>query len=156
PDYVQFLAAKVMSATTNAETLKRNVENFFLGLDRPDGHGSLDNGIYDPGDARHPRIGGYEQANKPPWNDYPSPHDVDQSVGARISWLLTGLEEVASRKRADIMSMFIDNGDHTYTVRFHSQIDGSPFYVTVDNYLPSGTPILATEGVDYYGAPSVL
>jgi hypothetical protein len=134
PDYVQFLGAKVMAATTNTQTFKQNVENFFLGLDRPDGHGSLDDGIYVDGKL----VDRYVQVKLPLWNSYPSPRDVEQSHGDHSSWLLTGLEEVAWRKRADIMSMFIDNGDNTYTVRFYSQKDGSPLYVTVDNYLWSG------------------
>src|SRR5262249_8088757 len=79
---------------------------------------------------------GYHQVNKPLWNNYPSPADVYQSRYLKDNWLLTGLEEVAWRKRADIMSMFIDNGDHTYTVRFFDYHQHQPLYVTVDNFLP--------------------
>src|SRR5262249_20588979 len=125
PDYVQFLATKALArqpigGASPAQTLKKAVDNFFLGLERPDAGSN-----------------GYIQVNKPLWNNYPSPKDVYQTYYSKDNWLLTGLEEVVSRKRGDIMSMFIDNGDQTYTVRFYSrQFDGTkfvkvPLYVTV-------------------------
>jgi hypothetical protein len=49
--------------------------------------------------------------------------------------VMASVAEVAARANL-ISSMFIDNGDGTWTVRFfHS---GSPVYVTVDNQLPAG------------------
>ena len=49
-------------------------------------------------------------------------------------YFLAGLGEIAFRAPQTIRSMFIDNGDGTYTVRFLR--NGTPTYVTVDRYLP--------------------
>jgi hypothetical protein len=122
PDYVQNLASKVLAGVpvgglSPAQTLKKGVDNFFLGLD-------------------HPEVTvGYIQVHLPLWNGAPSPKDVAQHYFTQTNWLLTGLEEVVSRKAADIMSMFIDNGDQTYTVRFYH--GKTPDYVTVDSLLPN-------------------
>ncbi len=49
-------------------------------------------------------------------------------------YFLAGLGEIAFRSPQTIQSMFIDNGDNTYTVRFSK--NGVADYVTVDKYLP--------------------
>jgi hypothetical protein len=50
-------------------------------------------------------------------------------------YFLAGLGEAAFRDVSAVRSMFIDNGDGTFTVRFYD--NGSPTYVTVDRYLPA-------------------
>jgi hypothetical protein len=145
PEYVQNLASKALAGTPNAPALKLNVDNFFLGLNRPD---PLPYSNYYP-------------VHAPLWNGVPSPKDIHQEAGVFFepvdgdssvqigfadshNWLLTSLEEVVSRRRASIMSMFIDNGDNTYTVRFYH--NGTPDYVTVDNYLNSASDVRGEGG----------
>lgn len=63
--------------------------------------------------------------------------DIDQgNVGD--CYFLAGLGATALQSNSTISNMFIDNGDGTYTVRFHKP-DGSRDYVTVDRYLPTGS-----------------
>ena len=50
--------------------------------------------------------------------------------------LIASLAEVAAQSPQTIKSMFIDNGDNTWTVRFYQ--NGMPDYVTVDLQLPYG------------------
>lgn len=79
--------------------------------------------------------------------------DVDQQrVGD--CYFLASLAEVALRSSTTIWnpsdplhSMFIDNGDDTWTVRFYH--NGKPDFVTVDRYLPTafnGTAVYAGWG----------
>ena len=49
--------------------------------------------------------------------------------------VMAAMAEVAARNPAEISSMFINNGDGTYTVRFFNP-KGSPIYVTVNSLLP--------------------
>src|SRR5204863_6514137 len=50
-------------------------------------------------------------------------------------YFLAALAETSLRSPGTIQSMFIDNGDNTYTVRFvHNGVND---YVTVDRYLPT-------------------
>jgi hypothetical protein len=51
-------------------------------------------------------------------------------------WLLGSLAETAARTPSVIKSMFIDNGDGTWSVRIYH--NGLPDWVTVDNELPGG------------------
>jgi Calpain family cysteine protease/Bacterial pre-peptidase C-terminal domain len=50
-------------------------------------------------------------------------------------YLMVALTSIAHKKPEYIESMFTDNGDNTYTVRFYNY--GVADYVTVDNYLPT-------------------
>jgi hypothetical protein len=141
PDYVENLASKCFNGgifydgggLTGAQILGQNVSNYFLGQAHPD----------------LTSIGGtYNQVNLPLWNGSPSYHDVagpwnndptwnngyDQAGSWNNDPMMAGLAELAYRNPGDIQRMFIDNGDGTYTVRFYN--NGSPDYVTVDNYLP--------------------
>jgi len=127
PDYVRFLGHKVMNASTtgtpNAPTFQGYVNDFFLGLNRPTtGAGTS----------------GYNQVNEPLWNGNPRAEDIHVRAGGYMwsNWLMTGLEEIVARNPSYITSMFINNADNTYTVRFFD-LNGAPIYVTVDNYLPS-------------------
>jgi hypothetical protein len=136
PYYVQNLAAKVLAnvslgALSPAQTIHQNVNNFFLGLVRPDA------GSYYA----------YQQVNLPLWNASagPSYMDVNQNPNLGDNWLIAAMKEVAYRNPADIQRMFIDNGDKTYSVGFYhgSTLD----YVTVDNYLPGGGGVGVSSGV---------
>jgi hypothetical protein len=130
PDYVQNLAWKCFDGIgaggeAGAQILGANVSNFFLG-------------------QVHPNMGGntaYYQVNAPLWNGQPAYGDVTGD-----SALPATLAEVAYRRPGDIMKMFIDNGDSTYTVRFYK--NGAPDFVTVDSYLPfykdTADPVLAS------------
>jgi len=63
-------------------------------------------------------------------------------------YFLSSLGEVALRDPNSITSMFIVNGDSTYTVRFDH--DGTPEYVTVDSMLPvnkDGNFVYANAGL---------
>jgi hypothetical protein len=75
----------------------------------------------------------YQPVYLPLWNGSPTYQDVFQGTTGDC-WLMAGLAEVAARNPGDIQSMFIDNGDQTYTVRLYN--NGTPDYVTVDNFLP--------------------
>ncbi|HAX77145.1 MAG TPA: hypothetical protein DCY88_15250 [Cyanobacteria bacterium UBA11372] len=60
--------------------------------------------------------------------------DIDQgSLGD--CYYLAALAGTALRTPSTIQSMFTDNGDNTYTVRFYN--NGVADYVTVDRYLPT-------------------
>jgi hypothetical protein len=63
----------------------------------------------------------------------PSFTDVRQG-GIGDCWLLASLAEVAARRPEDIQSMFLNNYDGTYTVRFFN--GSTPDFVTVDSELP--------------------
>ena len=60
--------------------------------------------------------------------------DIDQG-GLADCGFMAGLAETALRNPSTIGSMFVVNGDGTYTVRFYSS--GAAQYVTVDSYLPT-------------------
>ena len=71
--------------------------------------------------------------------------DVDQNALGDC-YFLAALAETALRTPDAIQNMFVANGDNTWTVRlFH---DGIADYVTVDNWLPTGStnPDLAFSG----------
>jgi hypothetical protein len=82
--------------------------------------------------------------------------DIKQG-GMNDCYLLTGLASTASRTPSTIESMFIDNGDNTFTVRFFRS--GVVDYVTVDRYLPtdtSGAFIYASKGSHHTNAGNEL
>jgi hypothetical protein len=62
----------------------------------------------------------------------PSPSDVNQG-NLGDCFLLSSLAEVAKKHPDMISSMFTDNGNNTYGVRFY--VDGKADYVTVNNEL---------------------
>jgi hypothetical protein len=138
PDYVRNLASKVLAGVpagglSPAQALQQHVDNFFLGLNRPHDFPS----------------GAYAPVNKPLFHAWdggswaPSPSDVNQIAYWRDNWLLTGLEDIASRNVNDIWTMFIDNRDGSFTVRFYH--GSTPDYVTVDNYFPSSDGALGLD-----------
>jgi hypothetical protein len=107
--------------------MKQHFSDFFEGNVHPDAT-YVSNGITVTPD--------YQLApNLPLFNGTPGYGDVAQGKEGDC-WLMASLAEVAARNPGDIESMFIDNGDNTYTVRFYD--NGTPDYVTVDKYLPDG------------------
>jgi hypothetical protein len=60
-------------------------------------------------------------------------------------YMLAGLAETAMHSEAAIESMFTDNGDGTFTVRFYNQ--GKADYVTVDRMLPAVNGQLIFDGL---------
>jgi len=75
-----------------------------------------------------------------------SAEDVKQGALNDCYYLAT-LAGIAHEQPSRIQSMFIDNGDNTFTVRFFN--DGVADYVTVDRYLPTrsnGTAAYADWG----------
>jgi hypothetical protein len=131
PAYVQYLASRVANgdpanahyqgqtlgnlyAGSPAWQLQDLVNKWFLGLDHPTA-----------GVAYNPGTGVL-------FSGSPSYQDVFQGALGDCT-VLASVAGVAARTNL-INSMFIDNGDGTWTVRFYN--NGFPVYVTVDNQLP--------------------
>ncbi|GAB1541686.1 hypothetical protein NUACC21_43580 [Scytonema sp. NUACC21] len=155
PEYVRVLSNKVINGDTANQKYQGNalgnlaegssdiqLENligkWFLGSDRPQSSykyqyasGSLfQNGI------------NYEDIKQGAMND---------------CYFLAGLASTASRNPSTIESMFIDNGDNTFSVRFFH--NGIADYVTVDRYLPtdaSGSFVYASKGSHYSNSANEL
>jgi hypothetical protein len=141
PAYVEDLANKVVNgdpanahyqgqvlgnlkAGAAAGVLKDLVNKWFLGLDLP----ALGTGLH------------YVSAAGTLLGSGPSYTDIVQgSLGD--CYFLAGLAETVFRDPAAISSMFISNGDGTWTVRFYD--NGVADYATVNSALP------ATSGGDY-------
>jgi hypothetical protein len=123
-------------AGSSSGQLQELVNKWFLGRDRP----SVPQAWYK--DALGNTVLGippYQQVTGVPLfpRNSVSPSYTDVQQGAvGDCWLLASLAEIAARSPAVIQTMFIDNGDGTYTVRYFH--DGVRDYVTVDNYLPGG------------------
>jgi hypothetical protein len=132
-----------------ASDLGQAVNDYFLGKVHPDASYLDETYIPGVGDVVWKQTPSYQAVDLPLWNKYsgPSYHDVAQGYNLADCWLLAGLAEVAAQNPGDIQSMFIDNGDQTYTVRFYN--GSTPDYVTVDNYLPGPDPF----GLQPYDRP---
>jgi hypothetical protein len=101
------------STATHIESL---VDKWFLGGDRPIASGS------------------YQKASGSLFQNGISYQDVNQGAVGDCYFVAT-LASAALEKPSAIQSMFIDNGDDTFTVRFFN--NGVADYVTVDKYLPT-------------------
>jgi hypothetical protein len=110
-----------------AQSLGQELNNFFLGQAHPDASFTSNGTTVTPNYTL--------PANLPLFNGTPSYQDVVQGAVGDC-WLMASLAEVADRNPAIIRSMFIDNGDGTFTVRFYN--NGVADYVTVDKFLPNG------------------
>jgi hypothetical protein len=137
PDYVDVLANKVVNhdqanahfqgtslgdlqvGNAFSSQLVKLTYKWFLGADHPT--------VSDPHFV-------YQQASGTLFGSGVSYTDVRQG-GIGDCWFMASLEETARVTPAIINSMFIDNGDHTYTVRFYRGTVAD--YVTVDSYLPA-------------------
>lgn len=159
PAYVQNLASKVLDPTqadvsyldwyyANAPSMtlvQALVNQWFLGTVLPDAV-----------DADIPTSQGNVAFD--PTNTYSSPGATGDTLfgpsgpdfwtvsqgSAGDCWLLAGLAETAARDPVAIESMFISNGNGTWTVRLYA--NGRPDYVTVNDQLP-----LATAANGYNG-----
>lgn len=127
PQAVQNLTAKVIAGiepgASGAQTMGQRVDNFFYGETEPafqDDYGPVN----------------FVAVNEPLWNQQPSPADARVGPMMNDGGLMSALRTLASDDPYAITSMFTNNNDGTYTIRFYS--DGSPDYVTVDNRLPYG------------------
>jgi hypothetical protein len=139
PEYVQVLADKVvngdpangtyqgsplgnLAAGSSGNQLNLLVNKWFLGLDHPAAQSDTGATTF-----------GYQYANGSLFVSGISYTDINQGdVGD--CYFLAGLAETALRSPGTIQSMFTDNGDGTFTVRFvHNGVND---YVTVDRYLP--------------------
>jgi hypothetical protein len=105
-----------LAAESSAAHLQNLVNKWFVGLDRP-----LAAGSYRP-------IAGTLFVNGASYQD------VRQGTLGDC-YLLASLAEAAYRNPATIASMFVVNGDGTYTARFFN--NGQAAYVTVDSQLPT-------------------
>jgi len=140
-DYVQQLAQNiVLGNVANAQyqgqslgnlavgssptQLEELVDKWFLGLD-------------------HPIAGSaYQPATQPLFLNGAAYTDIRQG-GLGDCYIMASLAEVALKSPSTISSMFINDGDGTYTFRYYT--DDQPYsqrgiahYVTVDSQLPSG------------------
>jgi hypothetical protein len=127
-----------LAAGSSTAQLTNLVNKWFLGLDRPTASGT------------------YRQIAGQLFVDGPSNTDVRQGqVGD--CYLVASLAEAALVDPAIITSMFIVNGDGTYTVTFYNY--GQAEYVTVDSFLStngSGNLIYASRGQHYLDAGNEL
>lgn len=122
-----------LSAGSSATHLGKLVDKWFFGGDRPLAESYYGNTTYR-----------YQRVNKPLFHDGISYQDIQQG-GTGSCYLLAGLASTALHDPGKIRSMFIDNGDNTYTVRFYNR-NGKADYLTVDNALPVsswGQPVYA-------------
>ncbi|MGY2047958.1 C2 family cysteine protease [Methylobacterium sp. JK268] len=109
----------------------RLIGKWFLGTDHPGLKDSLGATSHYALDA-DPLFGASGEAG---WRDVRQGNVGD-------CWLVSSLEEIALREPEAIASMFTDNHDGTYGVRFYDWND-TPVYVTVDSQLPYAPPELA-------------
>jgi hypothetical protein len=156
PDYVGNLAGKVVNgdpanaryqgstlgnlqAGSRGSLLTTLVSKWFLGTDHPQTS------------YAYQRAAGVLFSSAGP--GYP---DVRQGALGDC-YLLAAMGETALRAPQLIRSMFIDNGDQTWTVRYY--VNGGATYVTVDRYLPtnsSGRFIFANYGDSVSNPSEVL
>ena len=118
---------------SSANQLELLVKKWFLGADHP------------AADAKYH----YELAQGILYNGVPQVTDLGQG-DLSDCFFLSSLGEVAMLDWKQIASMFIDNGDKTYTVRFYH--NGRATYVTVDRYLP----VDGDHNLVYDGAGSAI
>lgn len=120
-----------LAAGSSAGHLQNLVNKWFLGLDRPVANGT------------------YRQFAGQLFVNGATYADVKQgNVGD--CYFVMSLAEAAQQNASIINSMFIVNGDGTYTVKFYN--GSTSYYVTVDAYLPtngSGQAIYAGLGMVY-------
>ncbi len=106
-----------LAVGSSSSQLTKLVDKWFLGQDHP----ATMNGVH------------YAQATGSLFPHAPTYADIRQGVIGDC-YLLSSLAETAFVTPAAITSMFIVNGDGTYTVRFND--NGKWDYVTVDSMLP--------------------
>lgn len=118
-------------AGASATHMERLIGKWFLGQDRP---------LLEPVGGTRPV---YRRVNGALFQNGISAGDVDQGSLQDCYYLAT-LASIAHEQPSRIQSMFIDNGDGTFTVRFFN--NGVADYVTVDRYLPTTSNRAAYAG----------
>jgi hypothetical protein len=108
-----------LHAGSSATQMENLIGQWFLGLDRPSTTSSSYTYRYTSGSLFQNGI---------------SYQDIYQGMLGNC-YILCGLSTTALNAPSTIQSMFIYNGDNTYTVRFYK--NGVADYVTVDRYLPT-------------------
>ena len=111
-----------LAVGSTGEQLERLVDKWFFGKDRPDAH-DLDT------DEEYQ----YREVSGTLFVNGVSYTDIRQGALGDC-YLLAGLGAIAVHSSKPITSMFIVNGDGTYTVRFYN--GATPYYITVDSQLP--------------------
>lgn len=127
-----------LAAGSAAVVVDKLINKWFLGLDRPTSSGT------------------YRQFAGQLFVSGASYTDINQGQLGNC-YFLASLAEVALRNSSAITSMFVVNGDGTYTVRFFN--GGTAAYVTVDSFLPtnaSGNAIYAGMGRNHANAANEL
>jgi Calpain family cysteine protease/Bacterial pre-peptidase C-terminal domain len=117
-----------LSAGASANHMEKLIGKWFFGLDHP---------TADWGTNYNYVQGSLVQSGF-------SAEDVRQGALGDCGYMTT-LVSAAVEKPQLLQTMFIDNGDNTYTVRFYN--NGTPDYVTVDRYLPN-----TSDGYRYYAS----
>lgn len=133
-----------LKAGSSAAQLDKLVGKWFLGADRP--VASYGGTTYAYASARGALFG----VGGPKYSDV-----VQGAVGD--CYLVGTLGELALKSQAAITSMFIVNGDGTYTVRFFNK--GKAEYVTIDSQLPVdrwGRFVFANMGASLTSTSNVL
>jgi hypothetical protein len=127
-----------LAAGASATQMDKLVNKWFFGLDRPTAGGT------------------YRQFAGSLFVNGVAYSDIRQGAVGDCYFVAT-LAEAALRSPNAITSMFIVNGDGTYTTRFFNS--GQPAYVTVDSFLPTnstGKLIYASRGQLYSNAGNEL
>lgn len=131
-DYVRVLSSKVVFGTVaNANYQGKPLGNLYAGSSSTQMEQLI--GKWFLGSDRPSTPYTYQLAEGSLFQNGASYQDVSQGLVGDC-YFLAGLAETAIHSPSTIQSMFIDNGDQTYTVRFYNK--GIADYVTVDKYLP--------------------
>ncbi|KAF3891054.1 C2 family cysteine protease [Tolypothrix campylonemoides VB511288_2] len=140
PDYVRVLSDKVVNTNVaNTKYQGQNLDNLFAGSTGNQMEKLIGKWFLGSDRPTIPVNYTYQQASGFLFQNGVSYQDVNQG-GLANCYFMAGLAEVALHSPSKIQSMFTDNGDSTYTVRFYK--NGVADYVTVDKFLPitsSGT-----------------
>ncbi|MEM7726498.1 MAG: C2 family cysteine protease [Cyanobacteria bacterium P01_A01_bin.45] len=146
PEYVKVLANKVVHGDyANRNYQSNSLGNLYIGSSGPHMESLINKWFY--GGDRPANNYTYQESQGSLFVDGVSYLDVKQGI-INDCFFLASLSATALRTPNVIESMFIDNGDGTFTVRFWR--NGVADYVTVDRYLPTnsnGNFVYANQGL---------